>query len=73
MKYYIPSSSEGTSLEIIDLIAINDVPFMISTSGAVNILYYLKSHMVFNFGFFFPKEITNYSISMFYLILIIVN
>lgn len=34
---HLPSSFEGTSLEIIDLIAINDVPFMISTSGPENI------------------------------------
>lgn len=32
----LPSSFDGTSLEIIDLIAINDVPFMISTSGPEN-------------------------------------
>jgi hypothetical protein len=32
---HLPSSSVGTSFEAMDLIAMKDVPFKISTSGAV--------------------------------------
>jgi hypothetical protein len=32
---HLPSSSVGTSFEAIDLIAMKDVPFKISTNGAV--------------------------------------
>jgi hypothetical protein len=34
-REHSPSSSVGTSLEAMDLIAMNDVPFKISTIGAV--------------------------------------
>jgi hypothetical protein len=34
-REHSPSSSVGTSLEVMDLIAMKDVPFKISTSGAV--------------------------------------
>lgn len=53
-----PSSSGGTSLEMIDLIAMNDVPFTMSTSGAKaktnndNRCYYKKKNFV-NVQFFF--------------------
>lgn len=32
----LPSSCDGTSFEIMDLIAMNDVPLRISAMGAVN-------------------------------------
>jgi len=43
---HIPSSSGGTSFEMIDLMAINDVPFTMSTSGAVNIICLLSHGFV---------------------------
>jgi hypothetical protein len=35
IKQHLPSSSLGTSFDAMDLIAMKDVPFKISTKGAV--------------------------------------
>lgn len=36
---FLPSSSGGTSLDAIDRIAINEVPFKISTIGAETLVF----------------------------------
>lgn len=35
---HLPSSSGGTSFEVIERITMNEVPFIISTSGAENVI-----------------------------------